>query len=83
MQSTVITVVIIFDKVVPEMDFELMLNKFKRFVQANNWNGIPKSSDTVKVRMSGFVIKVVGVNKFVTSSKSSTGGAKRDVICDV
>ena len=63
-----ITVIIIFDKVVPEMDFELMLNKFKRFVQVNNWNGIPKSWDTVKVRMSGFVIKVVGVDKFVTSS---------------
>ena len=60
-----ITVIIIFDKVVPEMDFELML---KRFVQVNNWNGIPKSWDTVKVRMSGFVIKVVGVDKFVTSS---------------
>ena len=33
MQSTEITVIIIFDKVVPEMDFELKLNKFKRFVQ--------------------------------------------------
>ena len=28
MQSAVITVIIIFNKVVPEMDFELMLNKF-------------------------------------------------------
>ena len=58
MQRTVITVIIIFNKVVPEMDIELMLNKFKRliFVQVNNWNGIPKSWDTVKVRMSGFVI---------------------------
>ena len=56
MQRTVITVIIIFNKVVPEMDFELMLNKFKRFVQVNNWNGIPKSRDTVKVRMSRFVI---------------------------
>ena len=56
MQRTVIAVIIVFNKVAPEMDFELMLNKFKRFVQVNNWNGIPKSWDTVKVRMSGFVI---------------------------
>ena len=52
MQRTVITVIIIFNKVIPEMDFELML---KRFVQVNNWNGIPKSRDTVKVRMSRLI----------------------------
>ena len=68
MQSVVITIIIIFDKVIPEIDFELMPNEFKRFVQVDHWNAIPKSLDAVKVRMSRFVIKVVGVNKFVTSS---------------
>jgi len=48
-----------------------------------NWHDIPKSRQTMKIRMSGDVVQMMGNDQFVTGTRTSIGRAKINVTVNI